>query len=64
MDFSGLVGLGNLFSMVTRKKGRNTVFPRAETVKTRRKLNTLYSVLANVLIEIVYKVGMSSAMVA
>lgn len=50
--------------MVTRKKGRNTVFPGAETVKTRRKLNTLYSVLADVLIEIIYKVGVSSAMAA
>lgn len=59
-----MVGLRNLFAMVTRMKGRNTVFPRAKTVKTRRKLNTLYSGLADVLIEIVYKVGMSSAMAA
>lgn len=62
-----MVGLRNLFAMVTRKKGRNTVFPRAKTVKTRRKLNTLYSGLAglaDVLIEIDYKVGVSCAMAA
>lgn len=59
-----MVGLRNLFAMVTRKKGRNTVFPRVKTVKTRRKLNTLYSGLADVLIEIDYKVGVSCAMAA